>query len=90
MGEFIAWNGLISSHYFQSNANKKDSDETIMKLGPLKILDIYLHQRRLYNHCGLRVCLSVCLFVSEQHNPKSYAWIFFKFSESVHICLSRK
>ena len=31
------------------------------------------------------VCPSVCLFVSEQRNSKSYEWIFFKFSASVHI-----
>ena len=46
----------------------------------------YLHQGRLCNHWGL----SVCLFVCEQRNSKNYEWIFFKFSESAHLCLSKK
>ena len=35
------------------------------------------------------VCLSICLFVCEQHNSKSYWWIFFQFSNIVHKCLSK-
>ena len=34
------------------------------------------------------VHLFVCVFISEQHNLRSYWWIFFKFSPIVHICLS--
>ena len=41
--------------------------------------------RRLCN----RWHLSVCVFVSEQRNLKTYWWIFFKFSYIVYICLSK-
>ena len=35
------------------------------------------------------VIIDFCLFVSEQHNSKSYWWIFFKFSHIVYICLCK-
>ena len=39
----------------------------------------------------LLVSLFFSLFVSEQHNSKTYGWIFFKFSHIVYIiiCLSK-
>ena len=41
--------------------------------------------------CDSVIHLAMCNWgLSEEHNSKSYEWIFFKFSENFHICLSKK
>ena len=46
--------------------------------------------RRFCNRWCLSVCPSVSFFVCEQHNSKTYWWIFFQFSHIVYICLSKR